>query len=114
MFHQLEKVADFQPFIENNLDKIIVVKFSKDDCPPCKKLRKNLEEILQTTEKIIVLEIDIKKSDEFLDFAKSEPFSIQSVPTTFFYENKEIIYQFTGNRTAEQLKDLFATSLNNE
>ncbi|CAG8456436.1 1440_t:CDS:2 [Paraglomus occultum] len=64
----LVKEEDFDSFIQNNHDKLVLVKFSTVWCSPCQVLQKNIKELLTELEKstergkkLVVMEVDAEK-----------------------------------------------------
>ncbi|CAG8613662.1 7650_t:CDS:2 [Ambispora leptoticha] len=68
MLKSLVKEEDFDPFLQNNQNKRVLVKFSTVWCPPCQVLQKSIEELLNELETtagqpkdLIVLQVDAEK-----------------------------------------------------
>jgi len=109
MLKSLVKEEDFDPFLQNNQDKLVLVKFSTVWCPPCQVLHKNIKELLskleQLTEKpkeLKVLEVDAEK---FPRLAQRSQFSVHSVPTIFLFHRGKMIKKSSGSMSVEQLRE---------
>jgi thioredoxin 1 len=108
MLESLVKETDFDSFLQNNHDKLVLVKFFTVWCPPCQELQKNIKELLtelkQSAEpgkELVVLEID---AEEFPRLAQRPQFSVQSVPTTFLFRQGIMIKNKSGSMSVQQLK----------
>jgi len=109
MLKSLVKEKDFDPFLQNNQDKLVLVKFSTIWCPPCQILHKNIKELLseleQTTEKpkeLEVLEVDAEK---FPRLAQRSQFNVHSVPTIFLFHRGQMIKKSSGSMNIQQLRE---------
>lgn len=108
MLESLVKETDFDSFLQNNHDKLVLVKFSTVWCSPCKSLQKSIEELLtelkQTTEPVknlVVLEVDAEK---FPQLAQRPQFSVYSVPTIFLFHQGKMIKKSSGSMNIQQLR----------
>ena len=55
---------EYESIVEENKNKIIVVKFSANWCKPCKRLKPFLERIVSTKDDLILLDIDVDENEE--------------------------------------------------
>ena len=83
-------------------DKPIVVDFSTDWCPYCKRLAPTIEEIAH--EYAHKIEVYYVNTDDYPDLA--EQYEIMTVPTVFVFLNGEIKGSIVNPRTKEMLLEL--------
>src|SRR3954465_5456699 len=98
MLKSLVKKEDFDSFLQNNQNKLVLVKFSTSWCPPCQVLQKNIKELLVELDQsqgqsknLIVLEVDAEKFPQLVSQDLNLVLNVKSVPTFFlFYQGKMI------------------------
>ena len=107
MSKKLDKEESFASFLQDNHDKLVLVKFSTAWCPPCRLLQENIKELLAELEQsvgqqkdIVVLEVDAEKFPQLRN-----QFSVRSVPTTFLFHQNKIIKRASGNMSVQQLRE---------
>jgi thioredoxin 2 len=84
-----------------------VIKIGAEWCTPCQNFSPIFWEVAKEYErKIEFLEVDVE-SDRGIEFANR--FNIKSLPTILLLENGELIKQFVGTKSKEQLRE-FITS----
>jgi thioredoxin 1 len=109
MLKSLVKEEDFDPFLQNNQDKLALVKFSTTWCPPCQVLHKNIKELLneleQSTGKLKELEVLEVDAEKFPRLAQRSQFSVHSVPTIFLFHRGKMIKKNNGSMSVEQLRE---------
>jgi len=97
---KLVKEEDFDSFLQNN--RLVLVKFSTEWCPPCRELQKNVEELLKQPEEqqkgLIVLEVNAEK---FPRLAQRPQFGVKSVPTFFLFNHSKLLKEGHGNRSVQ-------------
>ncbi|WP_172575426.1 thioredoxin family protein [endosymbiont GvMRE of Glomus versiforme] len=108
MLKNLSNEDEFDSLLQNNHDKLVLVKFSTVWCPPCQELQKNIKKLLieleqsaEPEKELVVLEIDAEK---FPRLAQRAQFRIQSVPTTFLFRQGIMIKNISGSMSVQQLK----------
>lgn len=89
-------------FLQNNQDKVVLVKFFTTWCPPCRELQKNLESLLRERKDLLVLEVDAEK---FREIAEKPEFAVRAVPTLFLFYNGKMIKKASGSMNVHQLKE---------
>src|SRR6185436_11415417 len=109
MLESLVKETDFDSFLQNNHDKLVLVKFSTTWCPPCRVLQKNIQGLMAELEKsaapkkdLLVLEVDAEK---FPRLAQREQFRVSSVPTIFLFQQSKMIRKNNGVLGGQKLRD---------
>ncbi|MCE8167793.1 MAG: thioredoxin family protein [Candidatus Moeniiplasma glomeromycotorum] len=115
MLKKLIKKEDFTSFLADNQNKIVLVKFSTEWCPPCRVLQKSIQELLTELEQsaepknnLVVLEIDADHFPqlEYKDQAqKNQQLIIHSVPTLFLFQKGEMVKKAVGSMSIQQLKE---------
>jgi len=109
MLKSLVKEEDFDPFLQSNQDKLVLVKFSTVWCPPCQVLQKSINELLSelgTTvgqpKDLVVLQVDAEK---FPRLAQRPLFSVYSVPAIFLFHQGRMIKRGSGSMSVQQLRE---------
>jgi thioredoxin 1 len=110
MLKSLVKEEDFDPFLQNNQDKLVLVKFSTVWCPPCQVLQKSIEELLSELVKtavepqkdLVVLQVDAEK---FPGLAQRSLFNVYSVPAIFLFHQGRMIKRGSGSMSVQQLRE---------
>ena len=112
MLKNLVNEEDFDSFLQNNQNKLVLVKFSTVWCPPCQVLQKNIEELLSELEKVkgqpkdlVVLQVDAEK---FPRLAQRSLFNVYSVPTIFLFHQGKMIKRGSGSMSVQQLKEFIS------
>ena len=82
MLKSLEKEEEFDSFLRNSQDKLLLVKFFTIWCSPCRELQENIETLLTEKKNLEVLKVD---ADKFPGLAQRPEFNIFSVPAVFLY-----------------------------
>lgn len=99
-FNEFEKIL--------NSNNLVFVDFFASWCGPCKMYAPIIEQVAQKyKDKIIVLKIDIDENSEI-----TEKYSIQSVPTSIIFKNKNIVERVSGMLPLEQCSKLIDKHLN--
>ncbi|CAI2167939.1 4671_t:CDS:2 [Funneliformis geosporum] len=104
------KEEDFDSFLRDERDKLVLVKFSTVWCPPCQVLQKSIERLLSELETtaepskdLVVLQVDAEK---FPRLAQRSPFNVSSVPVIFLFHQGKMIKRGSGSMSVQQLRDL--------
>ena len=77
--------------IEASADKLIVVDFWAPWCGPCKQLTPVLEKIINGSDKVILVKINIDENQQI-----ASQLRIQSIPTVYAFKDKQILNAFQG------------------
>lgn len=88
----IKNKVQFKQIIENSGERLLMVEFYADWCPPCKKLAPVLEEIAKESKDYV----DIYKinTDENSDLAYT--FRVTGIPHVVFIKNKESVFSLSG------------------
>ena len=77
----LETRDDFKNFIEENKNKLVIVKASATWCGPCKRIKDDFMNLFNNLpENVILVELDIDEADDIASHLK-----IKKVPTIMNY-----------------------------
>jgi len=88
----IENVAHFNKIIETSEERLLILDFYADWCPPCKELEPILEKIAKEEgETISIYKIDVDRNREL-----SNSFRITGIPHVAFVKNKETVFSLTG------------------
>ncbi|XP_077400009.1 thioredoxin b [Vanacampus margaritifer] len=101
----IETLEEFEGYLKNSGDKLIVVDFTADWCGPCKMIGPVFEAASkhQDYADVIFLKVDVDKCEDVSIKCK-----ISCMPTFHFYRNGDRIDLFSGANT-EKLMDLIKT-----
>lgn len=91
-----------QGVIENSYKAPVLVDFWAEWCEPCKQLIPILETLADELNGQFVLAKVNSESQQAL----SQQFQIRSIPTVLIFKNGEMVEQFSGLKTAEEIKAL--------
>jgi thioredoxin len=89
---KVKNAEHFQQIMDNSNDRLLVVEFYADWCPPCKELTPILEEIAkENKDKVDVYEIN---TDENSNLAYA--YRVTGIPHVVFIKNKENLMSLNG------------------
>jgi len=88
----IDSVEQFNKIIETSEERLLILDFYADWCPPCKELEPILEKIAkEESDMISIYKINIDQNREL-----SNSFRISGVPHVAFVKNKENVFSLTG------------------
>jgi len=93
----LSTSAQWNSFLQNNKDKLVVVDFSAKWCGPCRMIAPKFAEMSTNFPSVAFASVDVDEMDQSI----IDECNVSSMPTFQFYRNGEIIDEFVG---AEQQK----------
>jgi len=102
MLKNLVKEEELNSFLQNNQDKLVLVKFFTTWCLPCRELQKNIEKLLLEKQDLVVLEVDAEK---FPRLAQRPEFNVRSVPSLFLFRQGTMTKKISGCISVLQLKE---------
>ena len=105
MLKNLMREEELNSFLQNNQDKLVLVKFFTTWCIPCRELQKNIEKLLLEKKDLVVLEIDAEK---FPWLAQKPEFNVRSVPSLFLFRQGMMTKKISGNINILQLKEFIS------
>ncbi|XP_019713989.1 thioredoxin b isoform X1 [Hippocampus comes] len=99
----IESTEEFDGYLKNSGDKLIVVDFTAVWCGPCKTMAPIFEELSNNAAyaDVIFLKVDVDKCEEV-----STKSGVQCMPTFHFYRNGSRVDYFSGANQATLKKKL--------
>ncbi|KAI2809636.1 hypothetical protein BLOT_000785 [Blomia tropicalis] len=91
MVHKVVDVDDFKKQLKEAGDKLVVVDFYATWCGPCRLIAPVLEDISKTSNKVIVLKVDVDENEEL-----TSEYGVNSMPTFLFFKKGEKVDSFSG------------------
>lgn len=92
MLYVLQKSEELQKLIDENKNRPLLVDFYADWCPPCKMLVPVLQNIeTKYGDEFAIVKVNV---DTFPDLGAQ--YQIKSIPTLYFYWNKEVVEHSAG------------------
>jgi thioredoxin 1 len=112
MFKSLVREEDFDSFLQNNQDKLVLVKFFTTWCGPCQELKKNLSELEKEQPDLVILEVDADRFPtlQYQDQAqKVHQLVVYSVPTIFLFRQGKMVKRGDGgSASVQQLREFIS------
>lgn len=91
--------ANFVGVIETR-DKPVLIDFWADWCGPCRMMSSRLEELAgEMKDRAVVAKVNV--DDESM---LSDSYNVQTIPTLLLFHNGEIVQEFVGLTSKEQIK----------
>ncbi|MEJ2655890.1 MAG: thioredoxin family protein [Desulfobacterales bacterium] len=88
----IENTDQFNKIIEISKERLLLLDFYADWCPPCKELAPILEKIAkEKSATVTIYRINIDRNREL-----SNSFRITGIPHVAFFKNKENVFSLTG------------------
>ncbi|MBL7180796.1 MAG: thioredoxin family protein [Pseudomonadota bacterium] len=88
----IKNKAHFKQIVENSDERLLMIEFYADWCPPCKELAPVLEEIAKENKgHVNIYKIN---TDENRDLAYT--FRVTGIPHVVFIKNKESVFSLSG------------------
>jgi thioredoxin len=88
----IEDVGQLNKIVEISNQRLLILEFYADWCPPCKDLAPILEKIAEEkSDTVAIYKIDIDRHREL-----SNSFRVTGIPHVAFVKNKENIFSLTG------------------
>jgi putative thioredoxin len=88
----IDNIEQLNKAIEISNERLLILEFYADWCPPCKELSPILEKIAkEKSETVAIYKIDTDRHRELLD-----SFQIAGIPYVSFFKNKENVFSLTG------------------
>lgn len=89
-----------QEIIFNN--QLVILKFSKDGCGPCKNIDQALSVVQESKQDLVVHEI--KYTEDTVDLFKE--YQVKSVPTLCYFKDGTLVQTVLGSKTSKELMDI--------
>jgi putative thioredoxin len=88
----IDNVEQFNKIMEISNERLLILEFYADWCPPCKELAPILEKIAkEKSETVAIYKIDTDRHHELMS-----SFQIAGIPYVSFFKNKENVFSLTG------------------
>ena len=92
MITNIENVEHLNKVIEISNERLLILEFYADWCPPCKDLAPILEKIAkEKSSTVSIYKIDVDRHRELMD-----SFRVTGIPHVSFVKNKENVFSLTG------------------
>jgi len=92
MITNIENVEHLNKVIEISNERLLILEFYADWCPPCKDLSPILEKIAkEKSSTVSIYKIDVDRHRELMD-----SFRVTGIPHVSFVKNKENVFALTG------------------
>jgi len=92
MITNIENVEHLNKVIEISNERLLILEFYADWCPPCKDLSPILEKIAkEKSSTVSIYKIDVDRHRELMD-----SFRVTGIPHVSFVKNKENVFSLTG------------------
>jgi len=85
---EITSINTFNNIVKDNLNKIIVLKFTASWCGPCQRIKKDYENLINAFPDIIFTEIDVDEMEKL-----TEHFEISCMPTFIFIKSHQNKYE---------------------
>ena len=88
----IDNVEQLNKIIEISNERLLILEFYADWCPPCKELGPILEKIAkEKSETVTIFKIDTDRHRELMN-----SFRVTGIPHVSFIKNKENVFSLTG------------------
>ena len=88
----IDNVEQFNKIMEISNERLLILEFYADWCPPCKELAPILEKIAkEKSETVTIFKIDTDRHRELMN-----SFRVTGIPHVSFIKNKENVFSLTG------------------
>ena len=92
VINSIQNADQFNKILEKSKERLLLLDFYADWCPPCKELAPILEKIArEKSATVTIYKIDIDRNQEL-----SNSFRISGIPHVAFFKNKENVFSLTG------------------
>jgi thioredoxin len=92
VINSIEDANQFNKILEKSKERLLLLDFYADWCPPCKELAPILEKIAkEKSATVTIYKINIDRNREL-----SDSFRITGIPHVAFFKNKENVFSLTG------------------
>ena len=92
MITNIKNVEHLNKVIEMSNERLLILEFYADWCPPCKDLAPILEKIAkEKSSTVSIYKIDVDRHRELMD-----SFRVAGIPHVSFVKNKENVFSLTG------------------
>ena len=96
MVKSCDTLAELKAAILEAGDKLVVIDFYAEWCPPCRIMGPEIEKLAQQEKNVVFLSVDIAVNEE-----ATEHFYINCLPTFIFIKGRAMIDEVTGAKVEE-------------
>lgn len=91
-------------------DKMVLVDFWANWCPPCRMMAPILESVSKSMEKDVdIVKVDVEASSDNSELAAK--YGVQGIPNMQVFKNGEVVEELVGARPQVALEDELAAAL---
>ncbi len=98
MSERILSSANFAQYVLQS-DKLVLVDFWAPWCGPCRLMAPIVEELAGEMEEVIIGKLNVDESSDI-----AQKFNILSIPTFIIFKRGEVVEQFSGSMSKEQLR----------
>lgn len=92
VIRSIDNVGQLNKLIDSSEDRLLILEFYADWCPPCKELAPILEKIAkEKSTTVSIYKIDVDRHRELMN-----SFRVTGIPHVAFVKNKENVFSLTG------------------
>jgi len=92
IIRSIDNVGQLNKIIDTSEDRMLILEFYADWCPPCKELAPILEKIAkEKSATVSIYKIDVDRHRELMN-----SFRVTGIPHVSFVKNKENVFSLTG------------------
>jgi thioredoxin len=92
IINSIDNVEQLNKILEISNDRLLIIEFYADWCPPCKELTPILEKIAkEKSETVAIYKVDTDRHRELMS-----SFRVTGIPHVSFVKNKENVFSLTG------------------
>jgi len=92
VIRSIDNVGQLNKLIETSEERLLILEFYADWCPPCKELTPILEKIAkEKSPTVSIYKIDVDRHRELMN-----SFRVTGIPHVSFFKNKENVFSLTG------------------
>jgi len=95
---------EFEERVKNGGDKLVLVDFYADWCPPCKVLSPVLEKITEDSSLVGGVEADLVTLDVDANKELARQYEVRAMPTVIAFRNGTPVGQFVGALPLQQVR----------
>ena len=90
-----------------NENKLVLIDFYAQWCPPCKMLAPILEEVQKNIQDVLIVKIDVDQNENI-----SRKFKIMSIPNMILFKDGEVVESVVGLRDQAFIVDMIKKHMN--
>jgi thioredoxin len=92
IINSIDNVGQLNKILEISNDRLLIIEFYADWCPPCKELTPILEKIAkEKSDTVAIYKVDTDRHRELMS-----SFRVTGIPHVSFVKNKENVFSLTG------------------